>query len=48
MPTSAKPLWVLTELVLAFHPVLNCIYWPQASRSGGLPPWRNIPATIVA
>lgn len=38
MPTSARPLWILTGLLLAFYPVLNFIYWPQVLRSGVLPP----------
>ena len=57
MPTSARPLWILTGLLLAFYPVLNFVYWPQVLRSGVLPPngdsigipmYGSILVTIVA
>ena len=38
MPTSAKPLWVLTGLLLGCFPALNFFYWPQVLNSGVLPP----------
>lgn len=38
IPTSARPLWILTGLLLTFYPVLNFVYWPQVLRSGDLPP----------
>lgn len=38
MPSSSKPLWVLSGVVLVALPVLNFLYWPQVLRAGMLPP----------
>jgi hypothetical protein len=38
MPSQAKPLWVLTLLMLFAGPAANMIYWERVLMSGVLPP----------
>jgi len=37
MPSSSRPIWLLTLLLLTAFPVLNLAYWPRVLQSGVLP-----------
>ena len=57
MPSSSRPIWLLTCLLLLAFPVLNFVYWPQVLQSGvlspdsdsiGIPMFCSVALTIIA